>query len=54
MSNLMWAAQLKSIGQPLELSRIAIPKPGSGELLVKLEASGIWTYPEKVEGLLIV
>ena len=37
----MWVAQLKSIGQPLELTRIAIPRPGPGELLVKLEASGI-------------
>ena len=41
MTEMMWAAQLKSIGQALEISRIAVPRPGPGELLVKLDASGI-------------
>lgn len=41
MNEMMWAAQLVKPGQPLHLSRIAIPRPGRGELLLKLEASGI-------------
>lgn len=41
MTDMMWAAQLVHPGQPLHVSRIAVPRPGPGELLVKLEASGI-------------
>ena len=37
----MGAAQLVHPNQPLHLSRIPVPRPGHGELLVKLEASGI-------------
>jgi alcohol dehydrogenase, propanol-preferring len=41
MRETMWAAQLLELRQPLQISRIAIPRPGPGELLLKLEASGI-------------
>lgn len=41
MSELMWAAQLVHPKQPLNITRIAVPRPGPGELLVKVEASGI-------------
>ena len=41
MAEMMWAAQLVQPGKPLQVSRIAVPKPGPGELLLKLEASGI-------------
>lgn len=41
MSELMWAAQLVTPRQPLRVSRIAVPRPGPGELLLKLETSGI-------------
>ncbi len=41
MGELMWAAQLVHPNQPLHLSRIPVPHPDHGELLVKLEASGI-------------
>ena len=41
MGNLMWAAQLVHPNQPLSLTRVSVPRPGPGELLVKLEASGI-------------
>jgi alcohol dehydrogenase, propanol-preferring len=41
MTDLMWAAQLVEPRQPLRMSRIPVPRPGHGELLLKLEASGI-------------
>ena len=41
MTEMMWAAQLVEPGKPLQVSRIAVPRPGPGELLLKLEASGI-------------
>lgn len=41
MTELMWAAQLVEPRQPLRVSRIPVPRPGHGELLLKLEASGI-------------
>lgn len=41
MTEMMWAAQLVDPGKPLHISRIAVPRPGPGELLLKLEASGI-------------
>ena len=37
----MKAAILTGYGQPLEISEVPIPKPQSGELLVKLEACGV-------------
>ena len=41
MSKMMWAAQLVEPRQPLRVSRIPVPRPGPGELLLKLETSGI-------------
>ncbi len=41
MREKMWAAQLVHPGKPLEVSRIDVPRLGPGELLLKLEASGI-------------
>jgi len=41
VTELMWAAQLVSPRQPLNLTRIPVPRPGPGELLLKLETSGI-------------
>jgi len=37
----MKAAVLTGYGEPLEISDVPIPKPGPGELLVKLEACGV-------------
>lgn len=41
MTDLMWAARLVGLGRAVELQRIPVPRPAAGELLVKLEASGI-------------
>ncbi|WP_395687886.1 alcohol dehydrogenase catalytic domain-containing protein [Aestuariivirga sp.] len=41
MTETMWAARLVNPGQPLEVSRVPVPRPGPGELLLKLEVSGI-------------
>ena len=41
MTETMWAAQLVEPRAPLRLARIPVPRPGPGELLLKLEASGI-------------
>jgi propanol-preferring alcohol dehydrogenase len=41
MADMMWAAQLVHPNQPLKVSRVLVPRPGPGELLLKLEASGI-------------
>lgn len=41
MADMMWAAQLVHPKQPLQVSRVVVPRPGPGELLLKLEASGI-------------
>lgn len=38
---MMWAARLVEPGQPLQVMRIPVPRPGAGELLLKLEVSGI-------------
>lgn len=40
-SSTMKAAVLTGYGMPLEISEVPIPKPKSGELLVKLEACGV-------------
>ena len=41
MAETMWAARLVRPNAPLEVARIPVPRPGPGELLLKLEASGI-------------
>lgn len=40
-SSNMKAAILTEYGKPLEISEVPIPRPGPGELLVKLEACGV-------------
>ncbi len=37
----MKAAQLKKIGEPLEVVELPIPEPGPGEILVRVRAAGI-------------
>jgi len=37
----MWAAVLSEFGKPLDIREIPIPKPGPGELLIKLETCGV-------------
>lgn len=37
----MRAAVLDGFGQPLRLTRLPVPVPGQGEILIKLEASGV-------------
>jgi propanol-preferring alcohol dehydrogenase len=41
MNGYMRAAQLTKPGKPLEIRQVPIPEPGYGELLVKIEASGL-------------
>lgn len=41
MTELMWAAQLNEPGKPLTVRRVPVPRPGHGELLLKLETSGV-------------
>lgn len=41
MANTMKAAYLTAPGAPLELREIAVPQPGPGEVLVKLEVCGL-------------
>jgi propanol-preferring alcohol dehydrogenase len=41
MTEMMWAAQLVEPRRPLELNRVPVPRPGHGELLLRLETSGI-------------
>jgi propanol-preferring alcohol dehydrogenase len=41
MPQTMKAAVVRSFGTPLEVTDVPIPKPGPGEILVRLEASGV-------------
>ena len=41
MSHTMQAAQVERFGQPLVLKELAIPTPGPGQILVKIEACGV-------------
>jgi alcohol dehydrogenase, propanol-preferring len=41
MQETMLAATLKAYGKPLEIGHLPRPKPGPGQLLLKLEASGV-------------
>ena len=40
-SKTMWAAVLNEFGKPLDIREIPVPKPGPGELLIKLETCGV-------------
>ena len=37
----MKAAMIKDFERPLELQEVPVPNPGHGQVLVKLEASGL-------------
>ncbi len=37
----MRAAVVRSFGQPLTIEKMPVPRPGPGEVLVKVEASGV-------------
>ncbi|ALM82026.1 alcohol dehydrogenase AdhP [Bordetella sp. N] len=41
MNSTMKAAVVTAFGQPLEIREIAVPRPGAGQLLVKIEACGV-------------
>ncbi|MDF2763610.1 MAG: alcohol dehydrogenase catalytic protein [Rhodospirillales bacterium] len=50
MVEMMWAAMLTRPGQRLEIRRVPVPEPGQGELLVRLEASGVCHTDVHVRG----
>jgi propanol-preferring alcohol dehydrogenase len=37
----MKAAVVRAFGQPLEIEEVAVPTPGTGQVLVKIEACGV-------------
>lgn len=41
MTEMMRAAVMAGFGQPLHLVDVALPKPGQGQILIKLQASGV-------------
>ncbi len=41
MSETMQAAVLDGLGTPLRITRVQRPKPGTGEILIRLQASGV-------------
>lgn len=41
MSNKMKAAVLHEFGQPLQIEEVEIPTPGAGQIVVKMQASGV-------------
>jgi len=41
MASTMKAAVVKAFGQPLSIEEVPIPRPGAGEVLVKIVASGV-------------
>ncbi|GAC1043186.1 alcohol dehydrogenase AdhP [Rhizobium sp. No.120] len=41
MDKLMRAAVVREFGQPLAIEHVPVPKPGSGEILVKVKACGV-------------
>jgi hypothetical protein len=41
MANTMKAAVVRAFGQPLTIEEMPVPRPGPGEVLVKLVASGV-------------
>jgi propanol-preferring alcohol dehydrogenase len=41
MSKIMKAAVVRAFGQPLEIEEVAVPTPGTGQVLVKIEACGV-------------
>ena len=41
----MRAAVVKDFTQPLEITQVSTPEPGPGEVLVRIEASGLCRRP---------
>ncbi|CAN7474545.1 alcohol dehydrogenase AdhP [Duganella sp. LjRoot269] len=41
MSKMMKAAVVRAFGQPLQIEDVAVPTPGAGQILVKIEACGV-------------
>lgn len=41
MNATMKAAVVRELGKPLQIEEVAVPRPGRGELLVKIEACGV-------------
>ena len=41
----MRAAVVKDFTQPLEITQVSTPEPGPGEVLVRIEASGLGRRP---------
>ena len=41
MRTTMQAAVVHAYGQPLRLEEVTVPLPGPGQILVKIEASGV-------------
>ena len=41
MDKTMKAAVARAFGKPLAIEEVAVPRPGAGELLVKIEACGV-------------
>src|SRR5208282_1185584 len=41
MSKMMQAAVVESLGKPLVLQEVPVPEPGRGEILVRIEATGV-------------
>lgn len=41
MSNTMKAAVVREFGKPLAIEEVAVPKPGPGQILVKIAATGV-------------
>lgn len=41
MTDTMLAATLKDYGGPLQIGSVRRPKPAAGQILIKLEASGV-------------
>ncbi len=41
MSDVMLAATMDGFGRPLRIQQVARPKPGRGEILIRIEASGV-------------
>jgi len=41
MPSTMKAAVVHAFGEPLRIEQVAVPQPGPGEILVKVEASGV-------------
>ncbi|MTV36250.1 alcohol dehydrogenase AdhP [Duganella radicis] len=41
MSDMMKAAVVRAFGQPLRIEELPVPRPGAGQILVKIEACGV-------------